>query len=140
MYLKIFYQEMKNLICLISKRQLLLLSLTLFFNITNLFCQRGDLEDYEEYDWGRFKASNFIFAACICAIIISIGLYIQKNAKSKLSETVGKTIIWIGGIGALGSLGGPVLGAIEVLWKVGVGLAIFIGLLYWINKEFIDKK
>lgn len=124
---------------LINKRQLILLSLTLFFNIASLFSQRG-FEDYEEYDWRDFKSSNFLIASCICAVIISFGLYLQKNASSKLIEKTGNTIVWIGGIGALGSLGGPIIGAIEVLWKVGIGLAIFIGLIYWINKEFIEKK
>jgi hypothetical protein len=107
-----------------------------FYNIVFIFGQRGyDDYDYEEYNWKDFNSSNFVLAAIICALVIGSGIYLQKNQSNTLYHTIGKILVWIGGIGAFVSLGGPVLGAIGIIWKVGLGIAIFIGILTLFGKK-----
>lgn len=120
--------------------KLLLTTFTLLMTLYT-FGQRGyDYDDSEEYDWNEFNADDFLKAAFICALVIVVGLMIRKNSSNNFFRGVGTTIIVLGGLGAFGFLGGPILGAIKIIWQVVVGAAIFFGIIYWVYTEFIDKK
>ena len=107
----------------------------------NTFAQRGyDYDDTEEYNWNEFNADEFFKAALICSAIIVVGLLIRKNSANNFIKGVGTTIVVLGSIGAFGFLGGPILGAITIIWQVVVGAAIFFGIIYWVYTEFINKE
>ena len=107
----------------------------------NTFGQRDyDYDDSEEYNWNEFNAEDFFKAALICAVVIVVGLMIRKNSSNNFIKGTGTTIVVLGSLGAFGFLGGPILGAITIIWQVVVGAAIFFGIIYWVYTEFIDKK
>lgn len=107
---------------------------------SNAFGQRYYDEDYEDYNWSEFDGEEFFYSAVICAVIIVVGLLIRKNSNNSFLKGLGTTIIVIGSIGAFGMLGGPILGAVQIIWQVVVGAAIFFGIIYWVYTEIIDKE
>ena len=99
-----------------------------------------DAEDYEDYNWSEFDGEEFFYSAVICAVIIVVGLLIRKKSNNNFLKGLGTTIIVIGSIGAFGMLGGPILGAVQIIWQVVLGAAIFFGIIYWVYTEIIDKE
>jgi hypothetical protein len=75
----------------------------------------------------------------ICAVVIVIGLLLRNNATNKFLKGTGTTILVLGSLGALGALGSPILAAIQIIWQVVVGIAMFGGIIYWVYMEFINK-
>jgi hypothetical protein len=107
----------------------------------NTFGQRGyDYDDSEEYNWNEFNAEEFFIAALIFAVVIVVGLLIRKESSNIFIKGIGITKVVLGSLGAFIFLGGPILGAITIIWQVVVGAAIFFGIIYWAYNEFIDTK
>lgn len=117
-----------------------LLSIILLLPSVITFSQRSyDYEDSERYNWNEFDPDEFIKSAIICAVIIVVGLQLKKNSKNTFMKGFGNILFILGCLGALGFLGGPILGAITIIWQVIIGIAIFVGIIYWVYTEFIDK-
>lgn len=133
----------QNITNLFKMRKLVnkLFSVTIFlFMSLTTFGQRGiDYDDTEEYDWTEFNPTEFFIAAIVCAIVIVIGMLLRKNSNNKIISGIGTTIIVLGGLGAVGFLGGPILGAIQIIWQVLIGSAVFFGIIYWVYKKYIDE-
>jgi hypothetical protein len=116
------------------------LSIIVLLTSLNAIGQRGyEYDDSEEYNWNEFNAEEFFKAALICATIIVVGLLLKKKANNSFIKGLGTLIIVLGGLGAFGFLGGPILGAITIIFQVVIGAAIFFGIIYWVYTEFIDK-
>lgn len=97
-------------------------------------------EDDEPYNWNEFNSGEFFAAALICAVIIVLGLLIRKNAKNVTIKGIGTGVIVLGSLGALAFIGAPIIAAVNIIFQVVVGAAIFFGIIYWVYKEFIENK
>ena len=119
-------------------KKLLLLTYCSVSIVSSAFAQRVFDDDYEAYDWSNFEFENFFYSAIICAVIIVVGLLIRKNSNNSFLKGLGTTIVVIGSIVAFGLLGGPILGAIQIIWQVLIGSAIFFGIIYWVYTEYVE--
>ena len=123
-----------------NKVSKIFLSIVALLTSLKAFGQRGyDYDDSENYNWSEFNGEEFFKAALICAAIIVVGLLLRKNSNNSFIKGLGTIIIVLGGLGAFGFLGGPILGAITIIWQVVIGAAVFFGIIYWVYTEFIDK-
>lgn len=119
----------------------ILTTILFFLSCLNTFSQRGyDYEDDEPYNWNEFNSGEFFAAALICAGIIIIGLLIRKNSKNSTIRGIGTVVIVLGSLGALAFIGAPIIAAVNIIFQVVVGAAIFFGIIYWVYKEFIQNK
>ncbi|MBK9743222.1 MAG: hypothetical protein WAT26_11520 [Saprospiraceae bacterium] len=122
-------------------RCIIVICLNIIFTF-NLIAQRGfELEDEtESYDWSKFNLEEFVYSAIVCALVILLGLKLNNSASNSYLKGFGLALFYAGSIGAFATLGGPIIGAIEILFKVAFYSAIFIGIFYFIYKEFVEKK
>lgn len=106
------------------------------FLILNLYAQKGyDLDEgYKAYDFNNFKGGEFFLAAIICGILLAFGQKLSNQPKGTLSRFLGGVLLILGVIGAIIFLVGPIMGIIEILWKVLIGIAVIIGIFYFIQK------
>ena len=120
-------------------RKLLLLTYCSVSIVFSAFSQRVlTEEDYEAYDWSNFDGEDFFYSAIICAVIIIVGLLIKKKSNNDYLKGLGTTIVVIGSIISFGLLGSPILAAIQIIWQVFIGCAIFFGIIYWVYTRYID--
>jgi hypothetical protein len=105
-----------------------------------LFAQKGYYGEPDGFNWSTFNSERFYGAAVISAVIISIGLVVQKKYKTEFSKRLGNILVIIGGIGAFLFMGGAVLEAISIIWKVFIGVALFAGIIYWTQLKLIEKR
>ena len=47
-------------------------------------------------------------------------------------------MVVIGSIVAFAELTAPILGAIQIIWQVFIGSAIFFGTIYWVYTNYIE--
>ncbi len=119
--------------------RLLLASCVIFFTLKS-FGQRGyDNEITEDYNWNEFDGFFFYKTVLICAAIIVLGLLIRTHEKTFV-KGIGTTIIVLGGLGSFIYLGGPILGALKIIWQVVIGAAIYFGIIYWAYINLRDDK
>ncbi len=102
----------------------------MFFILISSLLAYGNKGYSQVYDWNEFNPDEFFKAVFICAAIIVVGILINNKSDSKFLKGVGFSIIFIGGIGALVYLSGPIIGAITIIWQVVLGAAIFFGIIY----------
>jgi hypothetical protein len=122
-------------------RKTFLVTAISLLTIWRSFAQRRFDDDPEEvYNWSDFDSGQFFYAAIISAVIIALGLLLRNKSDNSFLKGFGKVIIVIGSFVAFAMLGGPILGAIQIIWQVVVGAAIFLGIIYWVYSEFIEKK
>jgi integral membrane sensor domain MASE1 len=118
----------------------LVISAWILFLCFASFGQRGyDYDETEDFNWKEFNPDEFFLAAIICAVVIGVGLLTRKRGSNSFLKGIGTILLVIGGVGALGFLGGPILAAITIIWQVVIGAAVFFGIIYWVYTEIIDN-
>ncbi len=120
-------------------KNLFLTTLLSMLTISSAFAQRVfDNEDNQPYDWSNFEFENFFYSAVMCAVVIVLGLLLRKNFDNSFFKGLGTTMVVIGSIVAFAELTGPILGAIQIIWQVFIGSAIFFGTIYWVYTNYIE--
>ncbi|MBW6491964.1 MAG: hypothetical protein K0B15_12305 [Lentimicrobium sp.] len=121
--------------------KLFVASLLIFLSL-NAFSQNvDDFDNYsdqtENYNSNEFNGTTFFTSLIICSVLIIAGLYLRKK-QDKFIKGTGTAIIVLGGLGAILFLGGPILGAISVVWKVILGIVAVAGAIYLIYSLFFE--
>ena len=63
---------------------------------------------------------------------------LRKNFDNSFLKGLGTTMVVIGSIVAFAELTAPILGAIQIIWQVFIGSAIFFGTIYWVYTNYIE--
>lgn len=119
----------------------LLLTLLLFTPLL-LFANRGssweylyDIGDSTNY-WDKFNFWRYFLTSILSSAVVILGLYIQGSKFPKSQQEIGKIVEIVGYVIAAIFMLGPVINGFFLLWRIAVGLAIFIGGIWWYKREY----